>query len=176
MNGSRTLTQRLARLRVPLGFASGVIVLLLATPTWSTLAAGVPVACLGEALRIWATGHLEKSREVTRSGPYRWVRHPLYVGSSIMALGLAIASGSVGVAVLIAVYMTTTITAAVRAENAFLRTAFGADYAAWRSGAPATVARSFSVARARRNREHRAVIGLTVGVGLLAAKAALTAW
>ena len=28
----------------------------------------------GEALRLWAAGHLEKGKEVTRSGPYRWVR------------------------------------------------------------------------------------------------------
>ena len=33
---------------------------------------GAVVALVGEALRIWAAGHLEKSREVTRSGPYRF--------------------------------------------------------------------------------------------------------
>ena len=38
----------------------------------------------GEALRIWAAGHLEKGREVTASGPYRWTRHPLYLGSTII--------------------------------------------------------------------------------------------
>ena len=32
------------------------------------------VAALGEALRIWAAGHLNKSREVTSSGPYRGSR------------------------------------------------------------------------------------------------------
>ncbi len=52
-------------------------------------------AIAGEALRIWAAGHLNKSREVTSSGPYRWFAHPLYVGSSIMGVGLAVASGSV---------------------------------------------------------------------------------
>jgi hypothetical protein len=39
---------------------------------WGTWRAGLFVALAGEAsLRIWAAGHLEKSREVTRSGPYR---------------------------------------------------------------------------------------------------------
>ena len=55
--------------------------------------AAASVALAGEALRIWAAGHLNKSREVTSSGPYRWFAHPLYVGSSVMGVGLAIASG-----------------------------------------------------------------------------------
>ena len=55
---------------------------------------------VGEALRIWAAGHLEKGREVTRSGPYRWTRHPLYIGSAIIALGVVIAARSAIVALL----------------------------------------------------------------------------
>ena len=72
--------RRLARLRVPLGFVIGTLVLWLARPTWSLLAFGTVLAVAGESVRVWAAGHLEKSREVTRSGPYRWFRHPLYVG------------------------------------------------------------------------------------------------
>ena len=73
---------RLARLRVALGFVCGALVLWLAQPTAGSLLAGGAVAVVGEALRIWAAGHLNKSREVTSSGPYRWFAHPLYVGSS----------------------------------------------------------------------------------------------
>ena len=28
---------------------------------------------------------------MTRSGPYRWTRHPLYAGSAVIGLGVAIA-------------------------------------------------------------------------------------
>jgi protein-S-isoprenylcysteine O-methyltransferase Ste14 len=169
-----SLTRRLARLRVPLGFAFAIVVMWLATPTWQTLAWGLPIAALGEALRIWAAGHLEKSREVTRSGPYRWLRHPLYVGSSLMAAGLAIAAGSLVVAALVAIYMTATITAAILTENAFLRQAFGADYAAWQAGATPSVERRFSLARAARNREYRALAGFVLIAALLATKAAVS--
>jgi len=165
-----SFTRRLARLRVPLGFVSAIVVMWLATPTWQTLAWGLPIAALGEALRIWAAGHLEKSREVTRSGPYRWLRHPLYVGSSLMAAGLAVAAGSVVVAAIVAVYMTATITAAIVTENAFLRQAFGADYAAWQAGTMPSVTRRFSVERAIRNREYRALVGFLVIAALLAYK------
>jgi protein-S-isoprenylcysteine O-methyltransferase Ste14 len=166
-----SFTRRLARVRVPLGFASAIVVMWLATPTPETLAWGLPIAALGEALRIWAAGHLEKSREVTRSGPYRWLRHPLYVGSSLMAAGLAVAAGSLVVALIVAVYMTATITAAILTENAFLRQAFGADYAAWQAGAVPTVMRRFSPERAVRNREYRALAGFLIIAALLAYKA-----
>jgi len=50
---------RLARLRVPLGFALAVVVFLLARPTRDSLLWGAIVAALGEAMRFWAAGHLE---------------------------------------------------------------------------------------------------------------------
>ncbi len=77
-----TMLRRIARFRVTIGFIAGVVVLWLAEPTWRTLGVGGFVAVMGEAIRIWAAGHLEKGREVTTSGPYAFSRHPLYVGSS----------------------------------------------------------------------------------------------
>lgn len=163
--------RKLARARVPLGFACGILVLWLAHPTQTTFAIGLPLALLGEALRVWAAGHLEKSREVTTSGPYRWMRHPLYVGSSVMGVGLAVAAGSVAVAALVILYLAFTIGAAVRTEEAYLRERFGGDYDAYRAGRlTGTVARQFSLERALRNKEYRALIGVLVTIALLAAK------
>ena len=62
---SARIAQVLARSRVPLGFAFGVLVVLLARPTARSLMTGGAVALVGEAVRIWAAGHLEKGREVT---------------------------------------------------------------------------------------------------------------
>ena len=154
-----------------LGFLVAAVALALARPTWNTWIAGLLIASVGEGIRIWAAGHLQKSREVTRSGPYRWTRHPLYVGSSLMAAGLAIAAGSLVVAAIVAIYMTSTITAAIVSENAFLRQAFGADYAAWQAGTMPAVERRFSLERAVRNREYRALAGLILCAGLLLYKA-----
>lgn len=171
----------LARLRVPLGFASSLLVFWLAQPTRSTLMIGVAIAVLGEALRIWAAGHLNKSREVTSSGPYRWFAHPLYVGSTIMGIGLAVASASAAVAVIILVYLATTIGAAVRSEERFLREKFGVAYDRYRRGRGqngateadrAGAPRSFSFAQARANREYRAAAGLVGTLLLLCLKAA----
>jgi hypothetical protein len=171
------LTRCLARLRVPLGFAFAIAVLWLARPSGFTLLVGSAVAAVGEGLRIWAAGHLNKSREVTASGPYRVFAHPLYVGSSVMGGGLAIASGSVVVAALIAVYLGVTIRAAIASEEAFLRSKFGAEYDRYRRGDAGTrdeaaSRRRFSAAQAMANREYRAVAGLFAAVLVLCVKAA----
>ena len=79
------LARALARRRVPLGFVFALPCSAVASPTRESLMAGAAIGVVGEAIRIWAAGHLEKWREVTTSGPYRFTRHPLYVGSSIMA-------------------------------------------------------------------------------------------
>ena len=160
----------LARWRVPLGFAASAAALLLARPTPRSLLAGFLVAGAGEGIRIWAAGHLEKSREVTRSGPYRFTRHPLYVGSGVMALGIVLASRSAALAVIAAVYMGATIAAAIRTEEAFLRQAFGAAYDEYRTARAEPMERRFSFSRAMRNREYRAVAGLAAGFALLALK------
>ena len=171
------IARLLARFRVPLGFLFAIAVLWLAQPSGLTLLTGSLVATLGEMLRIWAAGHLSKSREVTSSGPYRFFAHPLYVGSSIMGVGLAIASGSVAVSVLIAVYLVATIGAAVRSEEAFLRQKFGDQYDRYRRGEvgardSAAATRRFTLAQAMANREHRAIGGVVLAVLLLCLKAA----
>ncbi len=159
---------RLARLRVPLGFVCGVITLALARPTPASLVAGGLVAATGEALRYWAAGHLEKGREVTKSGPYRWSAHPLYVGSAVIGLGVAIASASAAVFALAAVYLLVALTAAIRTEEAALTAKFGDEYVAYQKGQAVDSSRRFSAGRAARNREPRAVAGLAVGLLLLA--------
>jgi protein-S-isoprenylcysteine O-methyltransferase Ste14 len=165
--------ETLARRRVTLGFVVAVAAVLLADPTWASWRAGLIVAALGEGVRVWAAGHLEKSREVTRSGPYRWTRHPLYVGSSIVAAGVVIAAHSVTLALLAAIYMVVTITAAIRTEEAFLRRTFGDTYDRYAQRQAEPMRRRFSVERAMRNREYRAVVGLIGGFALLALKAML---
>jgi hypothetical protein len=158
---------------VPIGFVAGALVLWLARPTSFSLVAGLIVASIGEALRVWAAGHLNKSREVTASGPYRWFAHPLYVGSSVIGLGLAVASAAPVAAIVIAAYLASTIGAAVRTEDAFLRRTFGDGYDRYRRGERpgAQRGRHFSMRRAVANGEHRAIAGLVLAALLLALKA-----
>jgi protein-S-isoprenylcysteine O-methyltransferase Ste14 len=161
----------LARRRVLLGFITAAAALWLAAPSVRSLVIGGSVALAGELVRIWAAGHLEKGREVTVSGPYQFSRHPLYVGSTLLGAGLALAASSVIVATLVALYLVVTLTAAIRTEEAHLTEKFGPEYPRYREGLSPGVRRRFSLARAIRNREYRAVIGLAAVLALLAWKA-----
>jgi protein-S-isoprenylcysteine O-methyltransferase Ste14 len=160
----------LARWRVPLGYVLAVAALWLAAPTGRSLALGAAIGALGEALRIWAAGHLEKGREVTNTGPYAITRHPLYAGSSVLGAGFAVAAHSVVVAVLVFVYLAVTIVAAVRSEEAHLTEKFGGSYPAYRDGLAQPGGRRFSFERAWRNREYRALAGFAAVFLLLAAR------
>lgn len=166
--------QLLARFRVALGWVFAPLVLLLAEPTTASLLVGLAIALAGEALRFWAAGHLNKSREVTASGPYRWFSHPLYVGSSIMGLGLGIASHSLIAIGLIALYLAITLTAAIRSEEAYLRRLFGEYYDRFKRGEllrDTQAQRRFSLAQAVANHEPRALAGLVAAWLLLFFKA-----
>ena len=169
----------LARLRVTLGFVFGAIVLALARPTPRSLVIGLGMAAVGEGIRIWAAGHLNKAREITTSGPYRWVAHPLYVGSSVMGIGLAVACANLTAATVIVAYLVTTLTAAMKSEETYLRRTFGEQYELYRDSqraqrvvSTARTQRRFSPALAMTNREYRAVTGFVIAVLLLVLKAA----
>jgi protein-S-isoprenylcysteine O-methyltransferase Ste14 len=168
-----------SRYRVPAGYVVGLLVLVLARPRPATLLAGSALGVLGEAVRLWASGHIEKTRALATGGPYAHTRNPLYVGSLLMALGVGVASASLWVVLAVAAYFLAFYPAVVREEAAFLRTRFGADYDAWAAAVPLFVPRltpggpratRFQWARVKTNREWQTALALPVLVALLFAR------
>jgi len=45
---------------------------------------------LGLLIRSWAAGTLRKKKHLATTGPYAWIRNPLYFGSFLMMVGFAI--------------------------------------------------------------------------------------
>lgn len=75
-------------------YAFGVVLLGLANPpeAWTEphLLIGVALMFLGEIVRIWAAGHLRKNQELTTSGPYSYVKNPLYIGTILITIGTCV--------------------------------------------------------------------------------------
>ena len=165
-----SIVRVLARYRVALGSVMALVTLWLARPSRATLVSGAVVAGAGAALRLWAAGHVEKSREITSSGPYRYSRHPLYLGSTLIGVGVAVAARHLLLGLAIVTYLASTLTAAVRAEETHLRGKFGDAYDEYASKRVPSSTRAFSWERAWRNREHHALVGLIAGLSLLAVK------
>jgi len=164
------------KLRVPLGYAVGLVVLLLARPVPALLAAGCVLAATGEAVRLWASGHIEKTRSLATGGPYAHSRNPLYFGSILMGLGIAVASSSGWVVVALGAYFAAFYPSVMRSEAEFLRGKFPQEYEEWSRHVPlflprltpATPSRSrFDWARVRMNREWRTAAALPVVASLL---------
>ena len=104
------------------------------------------------------------------SGPYRYTRHPLYLGSSLIGVGMAIIANNLVVALIVIAYLAMTLTAAMRSEEAHLREKFGDAYDAYAEKRAAHVERPFSWQRALYNREHHTIAGLSAGLLLLGLK------
>jgi protein-S-isoprenylcysteine O-methyltransferase Ste14 len=54
---------------------------------------GATLAVIGIAIRLWASGHVKKDKVLATTGPYAYVRHPLYVGNHLIMVGFCLASG-----------------------------------------------------------------------------------
>jgi protein-S-isoprenylcysteine O-methyltransferase Ste14 len=109
----------------------------------SRAAASVPLLAAGQALRFWAAGFIPKYRTLTvgapslvTSGPYAWVRNPLYAGNGIMGLGWSVMAGPVWCAVFAAVYFALYCIVIIPLEESFLSGRFGEDYERYRCSTP----------------------------------------
>lgn len=166
---------RASGLRVPLGYTAGALVLFLARPTPTSLLGGSGLAVLGEAIRLWASGHIEKTERLATGGPYAHTRNPLYVGSLILAFGVAVAAANPWVVGAVALYFAAFYPAVMREEAAFLRQKFPAEYAAWEAEVPLLIPRlapsgprssRFEWGRVTRNREWRTALAVPLVIAL----------
>lgn len=125
-----------ARWRVPLGFAFAVAFALLSQPTRLLLTAGALISFAGLILRAAAAGHIEKNETLATSGPFRYTRNPLYLGTLILGAGFIIASASwVLAAAFVALFFSVYIPVMHREEQ-FLRIRFGAEFDAYAGRVP----------------------------------------
>lgn len=87
-----------ATLAAPLGIllllGGGAPVDPLAIPLSPRGLAGLLLVLAGTAVRLWAMGYRTKTGHFAEDGPYRWVRHPLYVGTLILWLGFFVLAGA----------------------------------------------------------------------------------
>lgn len=163
-----------ARLRVPSGFILLAAFAYFSEPNERSLVIGLPLSTLGLLLRGWAAGHLAKNEALAESGPYAYLRNPLYVGTLIVAAGLVIASrrwllAAIFGAVFLLVYLPV-----IELEEQHLRELFPS-YKRYAQRVPALWPRMPAVTEHRpfrwelyvRNREYQALMGFLAGAFLL---------
>ena len=90
----RTPVKRWAKVRLWAGYIYILFALILAKPVLSWAVAGFVLVLLGASVRLMANATLIKDRELVTHGIYRMTRNPLYLGSSLVAIGFALMSWS----------------------------------------------------------------------------------
>ena len=124
-----------------------ILMLLFARPTAASFAWGLPIALLGEAIRLWgvslagsatrATGGVGAIELVT-SGPFAYVRNPLYMGNLLLYLGMGIASNALSPWLQAAalLWFFAQYSAIVSLEEEFLVGRFGEEYTRYCAAVP----------------------------------------
>jgi protein-S-isoprenylcysteine O-methyltransferase Ste14 len=152
-----SLSSRLAHL---LPLALGATLIAWPQPRWSALGwrlwppspaahwIGVALVIAGLAFAIWARVHLggnwsgtvtvKQGHELIRSGPYAYVRHPIYTGLITALIGTTVASGTVNAALGLAIIVVAFVRKS-RTEEDFMRETFPDEYERYRAQVPALI-------------------------------------
>jgi protein-S-isoprenylcysteine O-methyltransferase Ste14 len=113
-------------------------------------ALGIALTVAGMAFAIWARAYLggnwssnvtvKVDHQLVRTGPYRWVRHPIYSGLIMATIGTALNRGQVrGLAAVVLLWVGFTIKS--RIEERFMAATFGPEYEQYKGSTGAMVPR-----------------------------------
>jgi protein-S-isoprenylcysteine O-methyltransferase Ste14 len=151
---------------------------LLARPVPTSIFAGLPVILLGEGIRTWSSGQIEKNKRLAKEGPYALTRNPLYLGNFFLGLGFSIMAGHW---VVIAVFLPTfafIYSATIRSEEETLARLFGSEFETYKREVPRFFPRlrsgriggQFQWSLVRKHREFNTWLGVVAGIALMAIK------
>jgi len=174
------LLKLLQRLRVFLGFIFAVVYVIFARPGLASIVAGFVIALAGLALRAWACGHLRKERSLDITGPYAYMRNPLYFGSFLIAIGFAAASGVWWLAILSLILFLSIYLPVMYVEAEELEEVLGEEYREYAAAVPLFFPRlkpwkkserGFDFQLYLKNGEYNAALGLLAASVVLTVKA-----
>jgi len=162
--------------RITLSLAFALAALIFIRPNRSSLFYGIPLIVLGEAIRIWASGHIHKMREVTRTGPYALCRHPLYTGHFLITCGFLLIGNQPAIAVAGLLVFWLIFLPTMQREERELQQVFGREYANYMQQVPRFIPRWHADAmqggldwkQVRNHREWNNILGLIAGVFVMA--------
>ncbi len=167
-----------------MGFFTAALYLWFARPTQSALLLSLVLTLPGLWLRAYAAGYVRKNAELTTTGPYAYVRNPLYLGSLLLTLGFGIASGRWPLLLLLAAVFLTIYLPTIKGEERYLRAHF-TSFPAYAAQVPALLPRltaapshsgtgAFSRQRYLHHREYNSLMGAAAVYAVLLLRPVLT--
>lgn len=129
------MTLRAQRLRLP--WLLALPFLYLAQPTPKTLLFGFLITLPGLCLRGVSSGYIHKDQVLAVHGPFALLRHPLYLGSFFVGLGLVLGGGAPALLPVYLLLFAWLYFRAARREEEELEARFGQEFADYRKRVPA---------------------------------------
>ncbi|MFH1563739.1 MAG: isoprenylcysteine carboxylmethyltransferase family protein [Nitrospirota bacterium] len=149
---------------------------------------GVVIVSVGEAIRFWAAGHLRKDKSLTITGPYAYVKNPLYLGTLLVTVGTCLCAYNFiilafGLAILFFQYLPYKL----KKEGARLEKIFGEEYIAYAKQVPNLIpkltpyrneisltegkeVKKWSYEQVKGNSEHLTFLAILMGIILISRK------
>ncbi|MBF0571289.1 MAG: isoprenylcysteine carboxylmethyltransferase family protein [Candidatus Omnitrophica bacterium] len=82
--------QRSFKPRFAVIYPFGLFVMFFCSLDEASIRAGIGFIIAGALIRLWSNGYAIKNDKLTSSGPYAFVRNPLYLGTFLIATGFVI--------------------------------------------------------------------------------------
>lgn len=176
--------------RLALCYLGIALLIYFSKPTPVSVAVGLVFIAAGQLLRLWAAGHLVKNKRLTTTGPYAYVKNPLYLGAITIVVGFCI----VGMppwnltpslrdprlllyVLFLAAFFLYYMPRKIKIEGDRLRRIYGEEYTRYEQSVPDMIPRltpyrsgdttRWSWARAVDNSEHGTIMSLGVGLALI---------
>ena len=97
----------------------------------------ISIILLGLATRMYASGFVLKNKELSTTGPYAFVRHPLYTGNIMILIGLCLINGFFWSFVTAFIFLWFYYPTAIEYEDRKLKSLFPDTWEEWASITPA---------------------------------------
>jgi protein-S-isoprenylcysteine O-methyltransferase Ste14 len=161
----------------------GLYMLIFAVPDRQSMRQGIGLIVAGLLLRLWANGYAIKMDKLTTCGPYAFVRHPLYLGTILLAAGAVIMLKVYYLGILLFLVMGFVYYRTMKTEDKMLQDKFAGQYLDYKRRVPAILPTifpfragekwPFSLERLIRSQEYKLTIWITVLVIVFYLKARL---
>jgi hypothetical protein len=158
------------RLRISVRGAAELLIIIgafaLGEPTPLSLLIGSCFCIAGELLRICVAGFGHSVGEIVLAGPYRYVRHPYFLGTGLLFIGIAVASRSAVITALAIALMVLSHRKYARRDEERLKKALGPEYGMYVATVPAIVPRLWpTTLRQSENARSRFSLGVAMFKG-----------
>lgn len=176
--------------RLVLCYLGIALLIYFSKPDRLSISIGLILIVLGQLLRVWAAGHLVKNKRLTTTGPYAYVKNPLYIGAITIVIGFCIVGMppwnlTLGLTdprlilyvLFVAAFFLYYMPRKIKIEGDRLRRIYGDDYTRYEKSVPDMVPRltpyrsgddtRWTWAQTVDNSEHGTIMSLLVGLTLI---------